>query len=205
MTAEAVRPRRFRAAFAAPVVIALMLAMLFGIALYSGDPSRLPSALIGKPAPQFSLPPVEGVMANGKPVPGFSTADLATGEPTIVTVWASWCPPCVAEQPALVGFKAKHDIRLFGINHKDEPANAQRFLTRLGNPFDTIGADRTGRVSIDWGVYGVPETYVVDGDGQIVYKLVGPVSAESLRDKILPAVKGAKGYASKKAGTQATR
>ena len=200
MTAEAATPRRMRAAFVAPIVIAAALATLFAIALYSGDPSRLPSALIGKPAPQFSLPPVEALTANGQPVPGFSTADLATGEPTVVTVWASWCPPCVEEQPTLVSFKAKHNIRLFGINYKDDPANARRFLTRLGNPFDTIGADRNGRVGIEWGVYGVPETYVVDGKGQIVYKLVGPVTDTALRDKILPAIKGSQGNVGKTAG-----
>lgn len=205
MTAEAVRPRRLKLAFVAPVLIAGLLAVLFAVALYSGDPSRLPSALIGKPAPQFSLPAVEGLTSNGRPVPGFSTADLASGEPTIVTVWGSWCPPCVAEQPTLVAFKAKHNFRLYGINYKDSPANAQRFLTRLGNPFDAIGADTTGRVSIDWGVYGVPETYVVDGDGQVVFKLVGPVSDDNLRDKILPAVRGAKGYAGKSAGSQTVR
>jgi cytochrome c biogenesis protein CcmG/thiol:disulfide interchange protein DsbE len=192
MTSEIVKPRRSSLAFAVPLIIVGLLGVLFAVALRSGDPSRLPSALIGKPAPDFTLPAVEGLADNAKPVPGFSTADLATGEPTVVTVWASWCPPCVQEQPTLVAFKAKHKVRLFGINYKDEPANAKRFLSRLGNPFDAIGADRSGRVGIDWGVYGVPETYVVDGRGQIVHKLVGPVTAEALTQQILPIIEKAK-------------
>ena len=172
-----------------------MLGLLFAVGLRTGDPSRLPSALIGKPAPQFTLPAVDGVARGGSAIPGFSTADLAGGEPTVVTVWASWCPPCVQEQPTLVAFKARNNVRLYGINYKDEPASAARFLARLGNPFDAIGADRSGRVGIDWGVYGVPETYVVDGRGQIVHKLVGPVSAEALQQQILPAIERAKATA----------
>lgn len=195
MAAEATA-RRPRAAFAIPVLIVGLLGVLFAVALRSGDPSRLPSALIGKAAPQFAMPAVEGVSRGGSAIPGFSTADLATGEPTVVTVWASWCPPCVQEQPTLVDFKARNKVRLYGINYKDEPAAAARFLARLGNPFDAIGADRSGRVGIDWGVYGVPETYVVDGRGQIVFKLVGPVSAEALKQQILPAIERAKAVAS---------
>ncbi len=195
MAAEAVKPRWPRLAFAVPLVIVIMLAVLFAVSLRSGDPSRLPSALIGKPAPTFTLPALEGVAANGRAIPGFSTADLATGEPTVVTVWASWCAPCVQEQPTLIDFKNRNKVRLFGINYKDEPANANRFLARLGNPFDAIGADRSGRVAIDWGVYGVPETYVVDGKGQIVFKLVGPATSEALAKQILPAIEQAKSAA----------
>jgi cytochrome c biogenesis protein CcmG, thiol:disulfide interchange protein DsbE len=191
MAAEATT-RRPRIAFAVPLVIVGMLGLLFAVGLHTGDPSRLPSALIGKPAPQFTLPAVDGVAKGGNAVPGFSTADLAGGEPTVVTVWASWCPPCVQEQPTLVEFKARNKVRLYGINYKDEPASAARFLNRLGNPFDAIGADRSGRVGIDWGVYGVPETYVVDGRGQIIHKLVGPVNADALKQQILPAIERAK-------------
>ncbi len=193
MAAEATSPRWPKLAFAAPVVIVALLGVLFAVALRSGDPSRLPSALVGKPAPEFNLPAVEGLPArSGAQIPGFSTADLATGEPTVVTVWASWCPPCVQEQPTLVAFKARHKVRLFGINYKDAPQNAARFLARLGNPFDAIGADASGRVGIDWGVYGVPETYVVDGRGQVVHKLVGPVTEDALKKQILPAIEKAK-------------
>ncbi len=195
MSVAATKTRWPKAAFAIPLIVVGLLGVLFAVALRSGDPSRLPSALIGHPAPQFALPALEGLPAGNKPIPGFSTADLATGEPTVVTVWASWCGPCVQEQPTLLEFKAKNKVRLFGINYKDEPTAANRFLSRLGNPFDAIGADRNGRVSIDWGVYGVPETYVVDGKGQIIYKLVGPVSAEALQNQILPALNQAKAAA----------
>jgi cytochrome c biogenesis protein CcmG, thiol:disulfide interchange protein DsbE len=195
MTQTAIKPRWPKAAFAVPLIVVGLLGLLFAVALRSGDPSRLPSALIGKPAPEFLLPPIEGVTRDGKPVLGFSTADLAKGDPAIVTVWASWCPPCVQEQPTLVRFRAQHNIRLLGINYKDAPANAARFLARLGNPFDAIGADHTGRVAIDWGVYGVPETYVVDGQGQIIYKLVGPVTEEALDRQILPIIEKARATA----------
>jgi cytochrome c biogenesis protein CcmG, thiol:disulfide interchange protein DsbE len=196
MAAEVSSPRGPKLAFVAPVAIVALLGVLFAVALRSGDPSRLPSALVGKPAPTFNLPPVDGLSRGGGAVPGFSTADLATGEPTVVTVWASWCPPCVQEQPTLVSFKARHKVRLFGINYKDAPQNAAKFLARLGNPFDAIGADASGRVGIDWGVYGVPETYVVDGRGQIVHKLVGPVNEDALSKQILPAIERAKKVAS---------
>jgi cytochrome c biogenesis protein CcmG/thiol:disulfide interchange protein DsbE len=192
MAAEAAKRGRPKAAFVIPLVIFGALGLLFAVALRSGDPSRLPSALIGRRAPSFTLPPLQGAPVSGSAMPGFSTADLTTGEPTVVTVWASWCGPCVQEQPTLIQFKKSSKVRLFGINYKDEPANANRFLTRYGNPFDAIGADQSGRVAIDWGVYGVPETYVVDGRGQIVYKLVGPATADALANQILPAIEQAK-------------
>jgi cytochrome c biogenesis protein CcmG/thiol:disulfide interchange protein DsbE len=192
MTAELAKPRWPKLAFAAPLAVFALLGVLFAVALRGGDPSRLPSALVGKPAPEFALPPIAGQDPAGKVVPGFSRADLATGEPSVVTVWASWCGPCVQEQPTLMAFKARYKVRLFGINYKDEPAAARRFLARLGNPFDANGADRSGRAAIDWGVYGVPETYVVDGKGQVVYRLVGAVTEDAIKRQILPAIEKAK-------------
>jgi len=110
----------------------------------------------------------------------------------LLDFWASWCGPCIQEHPQLVALKQQYGLRLLGINYKDEPEAARRFLARHGNPFDAIGADTSGRVSIDWGVYGVPETYVVDGRGRIAFKFVGPISAAAIRDEILPAIAKAK-------------
>jgi cytochrome c biogenesis protein CcmG/thiol:disulfide interchange protein DsbE len=186
--AEETGPSRGRSGFFLPLIITVSLGVLFLVALRSGDPSRLPSVLIGKPVPEFDLPAVEGIAQTGKTTPGFSSADLATGEVSIVNVWASWCGPCIQEHPLLVDLKEQHGLRLMGINYKDEPEAAQRFLTRLGNPFDALGADTSGRVAIDWGVYGVPETYVVDGKGEIVYKHVGPLTAEKIEGELLPVV-----------------
>lgn len=188
MTADIEARKGFRGGFLLPLIIVAALVALFMVALQSGDPSRLPSALIGKPVPSFDLPAVEGLEEAGMPMPGFSSADLATGEISIVNVWASWCGPCIQEHPYLTALKERHNLRLMGINYKDEPAAARRFLARLGNPFDAIGADITGRVAIDWGVYGVPETYIVDGRGQIVHKIVGPLTPEAIENVVLPAV-----------------
>ena len=154
------------------------LAGLFVFRLGDGDPSRIPSALIGKPAPAFSLEPLEGLLADGKPVPGFSNEDLK-GKVTVVNVWASWCAPCRQEHPLLVELAKDPSIRVVGINQKDNPDNARRFLGTLGNPFAAVGVDPKGRASIDWGVYGVPETFIVGPDGTIRYKQIGPLTPEN--------------------------
>lgn len=167
----------------APLVIFLGLVALFLIRLYSGDPSRIPSALIGHPAPQTNLPPVAGLDRNGVPVPGIDAASFK-GAVTVVNVWASWCVPCHDEAPLLMGLAQDGRLRVIGINYKDEPENARRFLGRYGNPFVAAGADRNGRAAIEWGVYGVPETFVVGRDARIAYKLVGPITPDNL-DKVL--------------------
>jgi cytochrome c biogenesis protein CcmG/thiol:disulfide interchange protein DsbE len=167
----------------APLVIFLGLVALFLIRLYSGDPSRIPSALIGHPAPQTNLPPVAGLDRNGVPVPGIDAASFK-GAVTVVNVWASWCVPCHDEAPLLIGLAQDGRLRVIGINYKDEPENARRFLGRYGNPFVAAGADRNGRAAIEWGVYGVPETFVVGRDARIAYKLVGPITPDNL-DKVL--------------------
>ena len=168
------------------------LAALLYLALFWGDPGELPSALIGKPVPEFDLPPVEGMAG----VPGLASSDLAHGEVTVVNVWASWCAPCREEHPVLealsVRLAREGGARLVGLNYKDAPENARRFLGALGNPFQAIGADRTGRVAIDWGVYGVPETFVVDGQGRIAFKHVGPISPGQLDGVIMPAIRAAR-------------
>jgi len=181
-----------KARFLLPLFIVAALTVMFYIALYSGDKSRVPSVMIGKPVPEFSLPPIEGMRATGKNTPGFESADLANGEVSVVNVWASWCAPCIQEHPLLVQLKKEHDLRLVGINYKDKPDAAKSFLTRLGNPFDALGADRDGRVAIDWGVYGVPETYIVNGQGEIIHKVVGPLSEETIEDELLPLISRAR-------------
>jgi len=171
---------------ALPFLIFAVLAGLFWYALHTGDPSRLPSPLIGKNVPDFTLPSLEGLSAEGKPVPGFASSDLAKGEPTIVNVFASWCIECQVEHPLLLALAQQPGIRLYGIDYKDDPVAARRFLGRYGNPYERVGADRSGRVVIDFGVYGVPETYVVTGEGQIAYRHVGPLTEQAVRDRILP-------------------
>lgn len=171
----------------APLLFFLVMAGTFLYALNSGDPSKLPSALLNKPVPEFSLPPIEGLMHDGKAVEGFSNETLGNGQARIVNVWASWCGPCHTEHPLLMKLAARDDIQLFGINYKDKPVAARRFLGQLGNPYVAVGADSDGRTAINWGVYGVPETYVVDGAGRIAYKHVGPITEKVLTERILPA------------------
>nr|WP_255616447.1 DsbE family thiol:disulfide interchange protein [Microvirga puerhi] len=173
----AAAPRR-RLIFLLPVLVFVALAGLFVFRLGDGDPSRIPSALIGKPAPTFALQPLEGLMASGKAVPGFSNEDLK-GKVTVVNVWASWCAPCRQEHPLLVELAKDPTIRVVGINQKDNPDNARRFLGALGNPFSAVGVDPNGRASIDWGVYGVPETFIVGPDGTIRHKQIGPLTPEN--------------------------
>ncbi|HEU5016566.1 MAG TPA: DsbE family thiol:disulfide interchange protein [Pseudolabrys sp.] len=170
-----------------PLLVFLGIAGLFYVGLREGDPSILPSALIGKPMPKTDLPPVEGLLRDGRPVPGLTDATFK-GKVTLVNVWASWCVPCHDEVPFLAQLSRDKRVQLVGINYKDAPADARRFLGRYGNPYAAAGADRSGRESINWGVYGVPETYVVDRDGTITYKLVGPIDARNLQAILMPAI-----------------
>src|SRR6267378_4878269 len=162
-----------------PLIVFLALAALFWSRLGDGDPSRIPSALIGRPAPQTSLPPLQGLLSNGAQVPGLDPANF-NGKVSVVNVWASWCVPCHDEVSLLTELAKDNRLQLIGINYKDAPDNAQRFLGRYGNPFASVGVDGNGRAAIEWGVYGVPETFIVGRDGKIAYKLVGPIT----RDKI---------------------
>jgi cytochrome c biogenesis protein CcmG, thiol:disulfide interchange protein DsbE len=175
-----------------PIAFFVGLALLFGFALRSADPSKLPSALLGKPAPVTDLPALAGLNAGGKPVAGIASADLARGDVVVVNFFASWCVPCVQEHPVLSELKRQAGVRLLGINHRDPEPGGLRFLNRLGNPFDAVGVDGSGRTSIEWGVYGMPESFVVDGQGRIVFKHVGPLTAEALETRILPAIAAAR-------------
>ncbi|KJC55342.1 thiol:disulfide interchange protein [Bradyrhizobium sp. LTSPM299] len=162
-----------------PLIVFVGLAGLFLLRLYGGDPSRIPSALIGRPAPQTALPALEGLVKDGAQVPGLDPA-MFTGKVSVVNVWASWCVPCHDEAPLFTELGKDKRFQIIGINYKDAPDNARRFLGRYGNPFGLVGVDGNGRASIEWGVYGVPETFVVGREGKIVYKLVGPVTPDNV-------------------------
>ncbi|OEO30101.1 thiol:disulfide interchange protein [Devosia insulae DS-56] len=168
-----------------PLLLLVGLVAVFALNM-DRDPSLVRSVLINKPAPSFALPAVAGTG-----VEGFDTAAL-TGEVTVVNVFASWCIPCREEHPLLERLKAETGVRIFGINQKDAPENAVAFLTELGNPYQRIGGDADNRVSIDWGVYGVPETFVVNAAGVITFKHVGPISPDSLEQELIPAIEKAK-------------
>lgn len=178
---------RVRLATLLPVLLFGGLALLFWRGL-SGEPSRLPSTLINAPVPEFNLPAIEGLA-----VPGLKAADLRTGAVTIVNIWASWCGPCRDEHPLLMQLAKQPGVRIAGINTKDQSANASRFLGALGNPFMAVGADLNGRVAIDWGGYGVPETFIVDGKGIIRHKHIGPLTAEAIAGEFGEALKKAGG------------
>ena len=183
-------PRRRRILVLVPLAVFLALTALFLVRLFSGDPSRIPSALIGRPAPAVDLPPMEGLERDGKPIPGLSAAEFR-GNVTVVNVWASWCIPCRDEAPFLLELASDTRIRLVGINYKDQPDNARRFLNRYGNPFLASGVDQNGRAAIEWGVYGVPETFLIGRDGRIAYKLVGPIGAQNFEREMKPAIEKA--------------
>jgi cytochrome c biogenesis protein CcmG/thiol:disulfide interchange protein DsbE len=176
-----------------PLIIA---AVFMAFLLYSlvskkaEESSHLPSPLIGKPVPEFALAPIPNAQGENGPIPGLSSAAFKTGKVSILNVWATWCAPCVAEYPLLIELSQK-GIPIYGIYYKDKPEAARRFLATHGNPFRAIGADDSGFTAIDFGVYGVPETFVIDGDGKIAFRYPGPLSPEVIEGKIMPAIKKA--------------
>jgi cytochrome c biogenesis protein CcmG/thiol:disulfide interchange protein DsbE len=178
-----------------PLVGFVVLAALFLVRLESGvDPEIIPSALIGKPAPDFDLPPLDGLTSDNQPVPGLRKADLL-GHVSLVNVFASWCGPCRLEHPVLEELARDKRFRLVGINYKDKAENARRFLGDLGNPYAAIGVDVRGRTGIDWGVYGVPETFLVGDDGLIRYKFVGPLTDDAVANVLKPEIEKVLGAA----------
>jgi cytochrome c biogenesis protein CcmG/thiol:disulfide interchange protein DsbE len=183
------RPRRLivRLMVAVPLILFAGLTALFLVRLKAGDPSLIPSALIGHPVPQTVLPPVPGLKRDGAPVPGLDPASF-NGAVTVVNVWSSWCVPCRDEAPLLIQLAQDRRLHLVGINYKDDADNARRFLGRYGNPFAAAGADQNGRAAIEWGVYGVPETFIVGRDARIAYKLVGPITPENFASVLKPQI-----------------
>ena len=172
-------PRSSRWLMALPLIVFAALAAIFWFRLDGGDPSRIPSALIGHPAPQTALPALAGLLSNGAQIPGLDPS-VFKGRVSVVNVWASWCVPCHDEAPLLTELGRDDRLQIVGINYKDAPDNARRFLGRYGNPFGIVGVDANGRASIEWGVYGVPETFIVGREGTIVYKLVGPITPDNI-------------------------
>jgi cytochrome c biogenesis protein CcmG/thiol:disulfide interchange protein DsbE len=173
-----------------PLVLFMALAALFFFRLGSGDPSRIPSALVGHPAPLIALPALAELERAGMPVPGLDAASLK-GQVTVLNVWASWCVPCRDEAPLLMQLAADTRFRLVGMNYKDQAQNARRFLVQYGNPYVANGVDASGRAGIEWGVYGVPETFVIDRAGIVAYKLIGPITPDNLDADLRPAIEKA--------------
>lgn len=167
--------------FVIPVAIFLVVAAFFAIGL-TLNPRAIPSVLIGKAAPEFSLAAVQGRTL------GLSTDDLK-GQVSLVNVFASWCAECKAEHPILMELAARNIVPIHGLNYKDKPGDVARWLDGLGDPYTRTGADRNGRVAIDWGVYGLPETFVVNKDGEIAYKHIGALSWNIINESILPLIK----------------
>jgi len=176
-----VSPSRRRFGYLVPAVLFVALLILLGVGL-TRDPRLVPSPLVGKSIPEFDLPPLP------KRNDGLSNADLAN-KVSLVNVFASWCTACRDEHPLFMEMQAKGILPIHGINYKDRPEDAERWLAQLGDPYDRIGADRDGRVSIEWGVYGVPETFLIDPNGKILYKHIGAVTPKALEEKILPLAK----------------
>ncbi|WP_342452832.1 DsbE family thiol:disulfide interchange protein [Roseomonas indoligenes] len=179
------RPLARRALLWAPLGLAAaggigFWAMLRGMKDGSYDPRGVPSALLGKPAPRLALPPLEGVET-----PGFQPEALATGGPVLVNFWASWCVPCVIEHPQLMALQAR-GVRLLGVNYKDKAPEAGRFLRQHGNPFSALVVDAEGRAGIDYGLYGVPETYLVDGGGIVRWRWAGPMTPDTVSAELEP-------------------
>lgn len=172
--------RRLRLLCALPLVIFAAVGVELALGLYR-EPTAIPSALIGKPVPKFSLPPVQGRKL------GLAADDLQ-GEVSLVNVFASWCVACRAEHPFLMRLRQAGTVPIHGLNYKDRPADAAAWLDSMGDPYTRTGADLDGRVAIDWGVYGVPETFVIDRDGRIAFKQIGPLTREDLEQTILPLV-----------------
>ncbi len=178
------RPRRWLALL--PLALFLALAGVFMAQLLSGrDSSVVPSALIGADAPDTPLPPLDGTG-----LPGFDPA-MFEGKVSLVNVWASWCAPCRQEHPLLMQLAADERVEIVGLNYKDRAENARRFLGELGNPYTAVGVDDSGRAAIEWGVYGVPETFLVGRDGKIAWKHVGPFTPQSMTRGLMPEIEKA--------------
>lgn len=175
-----------------PLILFVGMSGIFISQMWSGRSNKeIPSALIGQTATPLVLAELPGLIRNGKQVPGISE-NFKSGVPKIVNIWASWCVPCRLEHPILMELAKSQEVELIGVNYKDSLENALRFLGALGNPFSAVGADPNGKIAIEWGTYGIPETFVVAGDGTIIYKHVGPLTPQSINTRIMPALREAR-------------
>ena len=175
-----------RLLYVIPVALFGILAYLLFDSLYAPPHDQLPSAVLNKPAPQFSLPPLDSKTK------GFTRADLTTGHVTVLNVWASWCVPCRLEAPMLNRVKQLGGVAIYGLVYKDKADQARQFLQENGNPFARIDLDSRGRAAIDWGVYDVPETFVIDGKGLVRLRYSGPITEDVLTGTLLPAIEAAR-------------
>lgn len=189
MSDQAQKPKRSILVFIAPLAFFALIGVFMVMLTQEGrDTSALPSALIGQQAPAIALPPIQGLIgANGVQMPGLDPA-MFEGKITLLNVWASWCVPCRQEHPILTELASDPRIQLIGLNYKDKTENSLGFLAALGNPYDAIGVDNAGRAAIEWGVYGVPETFVVGPDGKIEFKLAGPLTPEIVGRDFMPVI-----------------
>ncbi len=173
--------------FIAPILTFSAIALVMLYALFYLDPTEIPSELINKSAPEFSLSAVPGY---GKDL---TSANLKEGKVTLLNVFASWCVACLAEHPVLMDLKRQGQVEIFGLNYKDTPEAAAKWLAKHGNPYTRTGMDIRGRIGIDFGVYGVPETFIMGPDGTIIDKIIGPITDRDLNEKILPRLQGESG------------
>ncbi len=175
-----------------PLLLFVLVAAFFTWGLIKGDPRKLPSVLIGKPVPAFELPALDGVeKPGGGPVGALSTADLKGGKVKMVNFFASWCVACRDEHPFLMELARRGEMPIYGIAYKDQPEKSRNWLKELGNPYERIGVDLKGRVGIDFGVYGIPETFFIDENGIILYKFIGPLGPRAWQEKVLPSLRQA--------------
>jgi cytochrome c biogenesis protein CcmG/thiol:disulfide interchange protein DsbE len=165
---------------ALPPIVFAAIAGIFLSGMFRDDPDALPSTLVGQPAPKVAIEPLAGLIP-------FTDSLLKEPGPKLINFWASWCLPCRVEHPQFMELQAE-GLKIYGVNFKDDPIRAQRFLDDLGDPYEGIGGDPDGRMALDWGVYGVPETFVIDGDGNVLLRFAGPVTDVILRKRIRPAL-----------------
>ncbi len=187
-------PKRSGLLIFLPLIILGLLAALFiwGLEFNPNGPKFIPSALIGKKVADFKLAPMDGLFKNGKQMPSFGSDTLKQGKVSIINVWASWCVSCRAEHHFLKRLAKRSGVPIYGFNYKDTASAGRGFLARFGNPYSAVGMDPRGRVGIDFGVYGVPETFIVDGKGIIRYKIPGPVNDQIIEERLLPAIEKAR-------------